>query len=147
MVAFCCNPVAMEQAQKDGGCPWCGGMGVDMMSGDVCQGCADPAEGTPSRRQSSRRQRRAEGGTKSLLAFVSEASEVKNRRKRVAAIATLECSAMEAISTPKASKVKFDLEAVLEFPVTPYAEKYGGLPNYLLDHDSDDGESSEEDAA
>mmetsp|Transcript_29281 Transcript_29281/g.77369 ORF Transcript_29281/g.77369 Transcript_29281/m.77369 type:complete len:171 (+) Transcript_29281:103-615(+) len=160
MVSFCAAAPALGELQLEAcGCPWCGGSGFDVTSGEACQGCNDAVRSSPASRRRSRRQRRSESaaaddraGLASLRSFMAEAQDtpMAKRRQRLQRLAAMgvECGvgagAEEGPGTPRASKVRFDLEAVLEYPVTPYAEKYAGLPNYGRLDDSDDNESSEE---
>mmetsp|Transcript_52587 Transcript_52587/g.118442 ORF Transcript_52587/g.118442 Transcript_52587/m.118442 type:complete len:163 (-) Transcript_52587:150-638(-) len=143
-LVHCCSDVPASPTQAlSSECPWCGGQGVDIITGELCGGCA---EGNPEPKASRRRNRnRSSSGKVSLRSFLASAAP-SQRRQRERPMQLVDIDAPDHdVSTPSSAsrersvKVRFDLDGVLEFPITPYAEIYGMHPKFL--QWEDEGES------
>mmetsp|Transcript_15181 Transcript_15181/g.32733 ORF Transcript_15181/g.32733 Transcript_15181/m.32733 type:complete len:154 (-) Transcript_15181:58-519(-) len=96
-------------------CPWCGGNGVDMMTGEVCLACHQEAicEPPSSRARSRRQSQEHESSKVSFRHFVSEASKTSGQRRfRPVHFPTTSGRDEEPVKARSAPKVRFNEETV-----------------------------------
>mmetsp|Transcript_125315 Transcript_125315/g.348684 ORF Transcript_125315/g.348684 Transcript_125315/m.348684 type:complete len:191 (+) Transcript_125315:98-670(+) len=160
------------EAPEDGVCPWCGGAGLDIVTGEPCAACAADAPTPCSAERAGGRRRRPTrsggSGKASLRSFLASsqcaASQTRPRRRPTPLLAAVELPQLHlpedegagavagaeaecegpAADAERSCKVRFDLDGILEFPVTPYKEVYAKLEGLLPQCDEESAGSEEE---
>lgn len=125
-----CNSQTPEDAVSSE-CPWCAGVGIDGMTGEPCSGCREV--GSPKRH---RRRVDAERQTVNLRGFLSTVVALeKPVFRKIPEFDRRDGAATAVTFSPpgrrRTSRVKFDHDDVIEYPITPYSEVYGMHPRYF----------------
>lgn len=140
-------------------CAWCGGFGLDAMTGDVCLECSEQdVSGEAKTREPEAhighrcRSRRSASKGVSLQSFLSDAAANKGKPRRRPLLQVACCNANPAPQAEANSassggvqrrtpKVRFNLD-VVEYPITPMGKIRMA---YEYDMDAIGGASSSED--